>query len=175
MERPLEGFRDEGRPETVHPLRQKKPLTEFRFRKRGGTSRSSWCKPCSTAYRRQWRRLNPDRARIHNRSNYRRHERPLPLRPPTKTLRPDDGSVGRALGVIHRKDACEHCGTPATQARLLGHHPDYAAPLKVIWLCPRCHANVHWGKARDLRLEPRGLKPQALSLKPASNHLRSCQ
>lgn len=38
---------------------------------------------------------------------------------------------------------CERCGTaPPTQA----HHPDYARPYDVIWLCRPCHYAEHRGK-----------------------------
>jgi len=26
------------------------------------------------------------------------------------------------------------------------HHEDYSQPLKVVWLCPRCHKHLHMGK-----------------------------
>lgn len=37
------------------------------------------------------------------------------------------------------KKSCLECGENKTQA----HHPDYAKPLEVIWLCTTCHANQH--------------------------------
>lgn len=35
---------------------------------------------------------------------------------------------------------CEECNT---KTDLCGHHPDYAKPLEVNWLCKRCHINWH--------------------------------
>ena len=34
---------------------------------------------------------------------------------------------------------CAYCGDPYVQA----HHPDYARPRLVIWLCKRCHRVLH--------------------------------
>ncbi len=35
---------------------------------------------------------------------------------------------------------CEQCGSTRNVVR---HHPDYAEPLRVLFLCRRCHAFVH--------------------------------
>ncbi len=37
------------------------------------------------------------------------------------------------------KTPCIKCG----DKRSLGHHPDYAKPLEVIWLCQKHHSEVH--------------------------------
>lgn len=34
---------------------------------------------------------------------------------------------------------CAHCGNADTEM----HHPDYALPLKVEWLCRECHLALH--------------------------------
>lgn len=34
---------------------------------------------------------------------------------------------------------CVNCGDPKSH----GHHPDYAKPLEVVWLCAPCHRAVH--------------------------------
>ena len=44
------------------------------------------------------------------------------------------------IGRIARASQCESCGK---ETRLEGHHPDYAFPLQVVWLCKRCHELVH--------------------------------
>lgn len=48
-------------------------------------------------------------------------------------------------GKLIRPDGCEDCGK---QGRIEGHHEDYAKPLEVIWLCPRCH-KLREGKIVD--------------------------
>ena len=42
------------------------------------------------------------------------------------------------FGEIKRKP-CEICGKKNAQ----GHHPNYNEPLKVIWLCPKHHRELH--------------------------------
>ncbi len=41
-------------------------------------------------------------------------------------------------GVLIRKP-CRSCGDPSSET----HHPDYAQPLKVQWLCKPCHLAWH--------------------------------
>ncbi len=41
-------------------------------------------------------------------------------------------------GLLHRPEHCQECFRRVK--RIEGHHPDYSQPLRVIWLCPRCHA-----------------------------------
>lgn len=45
-----------------------------------------------------------------------------------------------ASGRLTRPNACEGCGAAT---RLQAHHPDYAAPLVVRWLCSVCHSDEH--------------------------------
>lgn len=40
------------------------------------------------------------------------------------------------------KNNCEYCGESKVQA----HHHDYSKPLEVIWLCQKCHSDLHNGK-----------------------------
>lgn len=44
-------------------------------------------------------------------------------------------------GRITKPADCAWCGVAAK--RLEGHHPDYARPLMVVWLCVRCHRAHH--------------------------------
>jgi len=36
-----------------------------------------------------------------------------------------------------------HCQCCCSRRLLVGHHPDYAEPLRLIWLCVPCHADFH--------------------------------
>lgn len=51
--------------------------------------------------------------------------------------------VGNAVrdGRISKPASCESCGS--SPRRLHGHHDDYAQPLTVRWLCPKCHKDWH--------------------------------
>src|SRR5687767_10553980 len=42
-------------------------------------------------------------------------------------------------GALIRADHCSLCGLGPVH----GHHPDYARPLYVVWLCQPCHARQH--------------------------------
>lgn len=50
--------------------------------------------------------------------------------------------AGRAVknGQLQVKTHCESCGV---ETRLFKHHPDYALPTLVVWLCSKCHGVVH--------------------------------
>ncbi|MFA5379229.1 MAG: hypothetical protein WC455_25965 [Dehalococcoidia bacterium] len=55
-------------------------------------------------------------------------------------------------GVLIVPEQCPKCGKPA---KLEGHHPDYAKPLKVVFLCRKCHSALHAklrAKARRVKL-----------------------
>jgi hypothetical protein len=49
--------------------------------------------------------------------------------------------VGRLV-----KGPCEFCGT---RRRIVAHHDDYSKPLKVRWMCVRCHTFYHIKKAKS--------------------------
>jgi len=61
-------------------------------------------------------------------------------------------AVIRALkkGDLVRPRQCLRC---QKEGRLEAHHPDYAKPLDVLWLCPPCHTLVHPHHA-SIRGEP---------------------
>ncbi len=43
-------------------------------------------------------------------------------------------------GKLERPHLCESCGGIG---KIEAHHPDYSRPLNVIWLCRKCHREVH--------------------------------
>jgi ribosomal protein S27AE len=51
--------------------------------------------------------------------------------------------LGNALrdGRIVKPDSCQNCG--AGLGRIHAHHDDYAYPMVVRWLCPKCHKDWH--------------------------------
>jgi hypothetical protein len=44
------------------------------------------------------------------------------------------------LGTIIKPTTCSAC---PTMSGLEMHHPDYAKPLEVLWVCKKCHADAH--------------------------------
>jgi hypothetical protein len=44
-------------------------------------------------------------------------------------------------GVLVKPAACSWCGRE--DLPIHGHHPDYARPLMVVWICARCHSEHH--------------------------------
>jgi hypothetical protein len=49
-------------------------------------------------------------------------------------------NVAVRKGKLQRPERCEDCGNPGP---VEGHHPDYAEPLRVDWLCSGCHGKRH--------------------------------
>lgn len=47
------------------------------------------------------------------------------------------------MGTIIKPDCCEKCGNETIKRNLHGHHYDYSKPLEVIWLCAKCHWELH--------------------------------
>ena len=54
------------------------------------------------------------------------------------------------------KSPCWCCGSDEVEA----HHPDYSAPLDVIWLCPLHHKEIHLAYPDDHYHEAHNPKPQ---------------
>lgn len=44
-------------------------------------------------------------------------------------------------GRLQKPEACENCGDRSKPPH--AHHEDYNKPLEVMWLCRRCHTNIH--------------------------------
>jgi hypothetical protein len=42
---------------------------------------------------------------------------------------------------------CEHCGT--TNGKIEKHHTDYSEPLKVQWVCEKCHQAITWNEKQS--------------------------
>ncbi len=42
-------------------------------------------------------------------------------------------------GIITKNLKCDHCGGEAKHK----HHEDYNDPMKIVWLCPKCHGAEH--------------------------------
>jgi hypothetical protein len=85
-----------------------------------------YCKPCHAMYLREWRKRHP--------------------MTPEQRLKAN----ARALAAAYRRSGklrprpCRRCGEARTEC----HHPDYARPLFVIWLCRPCHLKLHAARRR---------------------------
>jgi hypothetical protein len=44
-------------------------------------------------------------------------------------------------GTIKKPAKCSMCNI--SHCRLHAHHPNYLLPLNVIWVCPKCHKEIH--------------------------------
>lgn len=126
---------------------REKPLDAFFLDKRTGKPRS-WCKACCNAYNRAYRRANLDHVRARDRRFYRKYKAKQAARerrPDVKAKRAIRQAVYWAVrtGVIRRPTRCERCGQSPPPHRLHAHHPDYAKPLDVVWLCSLCHGLEH--------------------------------
>ena len=124
-----------------------KPLSEFNRRSLSKDGLRYECKSCHTMVSTQYRERNLDYVRAKDCSrNKLPHRRALiktavanwgvtyPERLKSKNI------LQRAVasGVV-KKQPCFVCGESTTEA----HHPDYSAPLDVVWLCKRHHEQVH--------------------------------
>ena len=50
-------------------------------------------------------------------------------------------SYAISIGLLTAPKRCED--SRCKHNRITGHHEDYAYPLMVIWLCPKCHYKRH--------------------------------
>lgn len=128
-----------------------KSLTDFYKDKRTPDGLKSQCKTCHTEGSMRTRdkdnsrRLNMEhmkRARIANPEKYRERER-IAARKRIK----DERFTARMIlnghtrsGKIERPNYCQECGA---ECKPVAHHPDYAKPLLVEWLCTLCHGKRH--------------------------------
>lgn len=48
-------------------------------------------------------------------------------------------------GLIVKPTICSVCNKKFIKRLIQGHHSDYSKPLEVIWVCSRCHADIHMG------------------------------
>lgn len=144
---------------------ESKPLEDFYRDRSKKDGRGSYCKECGRSYARDWRRKNPERTaenwkRWHEQNPERMAEwrkqwnqenrellskiwRDRSERDREKVKARSAVQDAVRTGKILKPDACEGCAEPIAPSELQGHHPNYDEPLRVVWLCPRCHRAVH--------------------------------
>ena len=104
------------------------------------------CKECIKSDCREYRRLNDsvrERDKERNitpkRRAYRKiRDRAWKIKNPEK-LRAKIAVDNAIRSGRLEKTPCQKCG----ETRVHGHHDDYSKPLKVRWLCAKCHARFH--------------------------------
>lgn len=114
----------------------------------------STCRKCSRERMRAYQLENPDKVRIwkwrslsRNRAKqnayykewYAKNGR---KRDPIKQKAHSIVLAAVRKGELTRPSICGECGRPE---RIEAHHNDYTLPLEVLWLCNRCHRNLHPG------------------------------
>ena len=124
-------------------------LAGFQVRRASHDGLTASCKPCLGAYDKSRYQTQPQVRARHRRYAKTEAGRCAAIaakaawdrRNPRK--RQASTAVGNAVrgGRLIKPDHCEACGV--CPARLHGHHDDYAKPLDVRWLCPKCHSQWH--------------------------------
>lgn len=99
--------------------------------------------------RQEWRDNNIEKSREYGRKSYinnikKYKERELNRKIKFPEKRKAVTAVMHAVesGKITKPNIC-HNGCEDKRYRIEAHHPDYSKPLEVIWLCSRCHHNLH--------------------------------
>lgn len=128
--------------------------------------KSKWCRECYRAYMRKWKKtpsgkasIKKDRSSEKAKEYYSQWYRDWYAKNGRKRNtnyrvvinkwnkeNPEKKKAHEILlkvvmdGKITKPLLCEECGR---EARLSGHHTDYAKPLEVIFLCSSCHKKRH--------------------------------
>lgn len=110
------------------------------------------CKACNTiAYLKHrdtqvkraaaFKKANPNKAREWQ-GKWESKVRPTPEYKMKERAR---GALHRAIaaGVVVKPESCQDCTAVLPKQKIHAHHPDYAKPLSVEWLCAQCHGKKH--------------------------------
>lgn len=82
----------------------------------------------------EWRKRNPDKLKLHREKSQKKYV-------------DRNRDIVNAHAIVYKaiqsgriaKDSCEICGAEKAEA----HHDDYNYPLRVRWLCKKCHVEWH--------------------------------
>ena len=145
---------------TCFKCNETKPLTEFYAHPAMADGHLGKCKACTRKDANEHRQANLEKVREYDRNRPNAPARMVQRKKAAK-LKPEAGNrakrawvernpqkraaqvaVANAMrnGELSRQTRCSRCTTVGpTEA----HHPDYSQPLHVLWLCDRCHKEVH--------------------------------
>lgn len=87
-----------------------------------------YCNDCHAAYMREWRKTHPLTPEQRRKDNCRSYANAYQRR-------------GKLV-----PQPCKLCKAEKAEK----HHPDYSKPLRVIWLCRKCHLDLHCIEKRGL-------------------------
>jgi hypothetical protein len=136
-----------------------KPLSDFYKHKGMADGYLNKCKECNKKDASENRKANIDyyleydkqRASNPNRINYHQTEAGKLAHEKSRKKWRESNLIKQAASKIvtnavrnkklEKKDTCEVCNV--SNVKIHGHHDDYAFPLSVRWLCPKCHSNWH--------------------------------
>lgn len=130
-----------------------KPLTEFYKHKQMADGHLNKCKQCTKSDAWHHRADNLEKIRAYDRERGKTQKRLQLNTAVTAAYRlqfPERYRANSAVANALRRGAlqklpCWCCGEETVEA----HHPDYAAPLDVIWLCPAHHKEIHLAFPED--------------------------
>jgi len=118
---------------------------EFHVRNASKDGLAAKCKSCQSEYD-KLRANNPDR--VEARNKYLKTERGKEAAKKARKKWLERNVIKRAVHIITGnairngilvKENCENC----SKEKINAHHDDYAIPLKVRWLCSKCHILWH--------------------------------
>lgn len=109
---------------------REKDIAEFHKKKDNADGYKSFCRFCSAVRLKKWREKNKGKRK--------QHDKKYKTKYPEKIIARNALNKAIIKGDIKRKP-CKMCRDNNSQA----HHPDYCFPFKVIWLCPKHHAEEH--------------------------------
>lgn len=140
-----------------------RPLSMFYKHKMMADGHLNKCKECTKKDTKENRERNPEYYRDYERSRAMNANRVAGRKSYSQT---DEGKKSKRKSVLKWQEAnvikrsahlivqnaikdgrlvkakcCETCGIK--DAVIHGHHDDYEHPLKVKWLCPKCHRKAH--------------------------------
>lgn len=87
----------------------------------------------------RWIAAHPSRAREVNKAANAKYKQRYPERIVAKNA--INNAINR--GKLARGVECRKCGS---QDNIQAHHEDYSKPLDVMWLCSKCHYDLHSSK-----------------------------
>lgn len=134
---------------TCFKCHHEKPLTEFYRHPRMADGHLNKCKTCARLDVRVNRAWRDEQYLAYDRQRASRPERRAASAARVRRYRqqhPDRDAAHRAVaralrsGALRKPEACPGCGQ---HRPIHAHHEDYREPLRVTWLCARCHRHHH--------------------------------